>query len=123
MDILINNAELTIEGNFYYLEREKKLEILNVNLNSMLNLSNLIMQDMIYKKRGKIFNITPLKSFLPSPGEAIYGACKSFVHSFSESMAEELKDFGIQVSVLCYGPMDSESNFLKTAFKRARTEN
>lgn len=108
IEILVNNAEYTFVEEFCNLDDSHKNDILNINLNFMLKLTNCIVKDMISKKRGKILNFAPLRSFLPNPKEAIFGASKAFVLSFSESLAKELREEGIQVSVLCNGPIQDE---------------
>ena len=62
---------------------------------------------------GKILNIASTASFQPGPYMSVYSATKSYVASFSEAIAEELKNSGVSVTTLCPGP--TISGFQKRA--------
>ena len=56
-------------------------------------------------RRGYILNVASIAAFMPCPKLGIYGASKSYVLSFSESLHEELKNDGVHVTALCPGPV------------------
>jgi short-subunit dehydrogenase len=53
---------------------------------------------------GKILNVSSIAAFQPGPFMSIYYASKAFVLSFSQAIANELKDTGVTVTALCPGP-------------------
>ena len=58
---------------------------------------------MVARGRGRIVNVASNAAFQPVPYLAVYAATKSFVLSFSEALAEELRGSGVQVQALCPG--------------------
>ena len=64
---------------------------------------NIYLQGMVQRRSGKILNVSSTASFLPGPLQAVYYASKAYVTSFSQAIAEEVREFGIIVTVLCPG--------------------
>jgi len=112
-DILVNNAGFGAQGKFAGLPLSRQLEMLQVNITALTNLTGLFLPGMIRRKRGGIFNVGSVAGFLPGPGMAVYYASKAFVLSFTEALAEELRNSGVTVSALCPGP--TETNFSAVA--------
>jgi uncharacterized protein len=130
IDYLINNAGFGGYGYFYKCSAEDFHSMLNVNVVSLMLLTRLYLPGMIERKKGKILNVSSTASFLPGPLQAVYYASKAFVTSFSQALAEELKNTGVTVTALCPGPVDTEfleisemgkSNLIRT-HKTARPE-
>jgi uncharacterized protein len=109
VDILVNNAGFGAHGAFVEMSLPRQLEMLQVNIAALTELTGLFLPGMIQRKRGGILNVGSVAGFLPGPGMAVYYATKAFVLSFTEALAEELLGTGLKVSVLCPGP--TESNF------------
>jgi short-subunit dehydrogenase len=64
-----------------------------------------MLPQMQARKSGKIKLISSIAAFLPGPLHLIYGATKAFVLRFGEGLGEELKNSGVQVTVICPGPV------------------
>src|SRR5271170_3773316 len=109
VDVLVNNAGFGANGMFVEISLPRQLEMLQVNITALMELTGLFLPGMIQRKRGGILNVGSVAGFLPGPGMAVYYATKAFVLSFTEALAEELVGTGLTVSVLCPGP--TESNF------------
>ena len=119
VDVLVNNAGFGATGGFAELSLSRQLEMLQVNITALTELTGLFLPGMIQRKRGGILNVGSVAGFLPGPGMAVYYATKAFVLSFTEALSEELLGTGLTVSVLCPGP--TESNFGNVARgKKAR---
>jgi short-subunit dehydrogenase len=56
---------------------------------------------------GKILNVASLLSFIPFPYYSVYSATKSFVLAFSETIAAEVEEFGVVLTTLCPGPVET----------------
>ncbi|MCO7187505.1 MULTISPECIES: SDR family oxidoreductase [unclassified Pseudoalteromonas] len=112
VDILINNAGFGGHGFFHERELQADLEMIQVNISSLVALTHLFVQDMTARKSGRILNVSSTASFIPGPLQATYYATKAFVTSFSQALAEELKEQGISVTTLCPGAVATE--FAKT---------
>jgi uncharacterized protein len=109
VDVLVNNAGFGAHGSFVEMSLPRQLEMLQVNIAALTELTGLFLPGMIQRKRGGILNVGSVAGFLPGPGMAVYYATKAFVLSFTEALSEELLGTSLVVSVLCPGP--TESNF------------
>ena len=109
VDVLVNNAGFGANGSFAEIALPRQLEMLQVNITALTELTGHFLPGMIERKRGGILNVGSVAGFQPGPGMAIYYATKAFVLSFTEALAEELHGTGLIVSVLCPGP--TKSNF------------
>lgn len=103
VDVLVNNAGFGNYDRFSETDLQQELEMIQVNVISLLHLTKLFLKMMLDNKSGWILNVGSIGSFVPAPREAVYGATKSFVLSFSETLASELKGTGVSVTCLCPG--------------------
>jgi short-subunit dehydrogenase len=108
IDILVNNAGVGDYGLFHELKLEKQLQMIDLNIRSLTELTYLFGKDMVEKKSGKILNIASTAAFQPGPLMSVYYATKHFVLAFSEGLFNEWSDFGVTVTTLCPGPTASE---------------
>jgi short-subunit dehydrogenase len=113
VDVLVNNAGFGALGNFAELSLPRQLEMLQVNITTLTELTGLFLPGMVQRKRGGILNVGSVAGFQPGPGMAVYFATKAFVLSFTEALAQELAGSGLKISVLCPGP--TETNFSQVA--------
>ena len=79
--------------------------MIQLNVTALCSFTHLFLQDTVARGQGKIVNVASTAAFLPGPLQAVYYATKAFVLSFSQAIAEELKDDNITVTVLCPGPV------------------
>ena len=110
---LINNAGFGEYGNFAENDWEKLNSMMQLNIVSLVHLTSLYSKNMVSSKFGKIMNVASVAAFQPVPYMAVYAATKSFVLSFSASIASELKEHGITVTALCPGL--TETGFVEAA--------
>jgi short-subunit dehydrogenase len=108
IDVLVNNAGFGALGKFHELDPQRQLDMIQVNITALVELTHLFLQGMVARNAGGILNVASTASFQPGPHMAIYYATKAFVLSFSEAIAEELRDTPISVTALCPGPTESE---------------
>ena len=108
VDILVNNAGCDVYGNFYETNLTSELQMIQVNLVTLTQLTKLLVGDMVKRGYGRILNLGSIGSFVSSPLNAVYSATKAYVLSFSEAVAEELQGSGVTVTCLCPGPTRTE---------------
>jgi hypothetical protein len=108
VDILVNNAGFDVYGNFYETNLARELQMIQVNLVALTQLTKLLVGAMVNRRSGKILNLGSIGSFAASPLNAVYSATKAYVLSFSEAIAEELQGSGVTVTCLCPGPTRTE---------------
>ena len=105
---LVNNASFGLTGAFVETDLRKETEMIQLNVVSLIVLTKLVAREMLQRRDGKILNVASTAAFQPGPFMAIYYASKAFVLSFSEALAEELKDTGVTITELCPGPTVTE---------------
>src|SRR5436190_18544821 len=103
IDLLINNAGFGSMGEFGELDLARELNMIDLNVRSLVELTHLFLQPMRERRRGSIINVASTAGFQPVPFMATYAATKAFVLSFSEALWEENRPFGIKVMALCPG--------------------
>lgn len=108
VDILVNNAGFGVKGDFTDTDLEQELQMLQVNIIALTQLTKLLIPGMIKKGFGKILNLGSTASFTPCPLEAVYGASKAYVLSFSNAIRAELAGTGVTVTTLCPGATKTE---------------
>lgn len=113
IDVLVNNAGFGLWGHAVELPLAEIRSMLAVNISAATELS--VTFGAIMKKRGGgcILNVASTASFQPVPFMAAYAASKSYLASFTASLAAELRPFGVSVSVL--HPGTTRTNFLSRA--------
>ncbi|MEK6282299.1 MAG: SDR family oxidoreductase [Acidobacteriota bacterium] len=113
VDMLINNAGFGSFGDFSKLEVERELNMIDLNVRSLVDLTYRFLIPMRGRKQGAIINVASTAGFQAVPFMATYAATKAFVLSFSEALWEENRPHGIKVMALCPGV--TETNFFEAA--------
>jgi len=113
IEMLINNAGFGSMGDFARLDLNRELEIIQLNVRALVDLTHRFLQPMRERKRGTIINVASTAGFQAVPYMATYAATKAFVLSFSEALSEENRLHGVHVMALCPGV--TETNFFETA--------
>ncbi|MDO5970906.1 SDR family oxidoreductase [Flavivirga aquimarina] len=104
IDVLVNNAGFGLFGTFANTDWKRESDMLHLHVLTTTHLTKLVLPEMISRKSGRILNISSLAAFQPGPLMSMYYASKSYILSFSEAIANELKGTGVTVTALCPGP-------------------
>ncbi|HCI86317.1 MAG TPA: hypothetical protein DHV68_05680 [Dehalococcoidia bacterium] len=109
VDILVNNAAI-IHPRIPVTELNPALwrDVLNVNLTGAFLLTQKLLPEMIERNYGKIINISSIGGRKGGAGRSAYRVTKSGLISFTESLAAEVYDNGINVNAICPGGTDTE---------------
>jgi uncharacterized protein len=102
--VLINNAGFGDWGRFAATDAGRQLDMIQVNIAALTQLTRLLLPAMLDRKQGRILNVASTAGFAPGPLMAVYYATKAYVVSLSEALANELKGSGVTVTALCPGP-------------------
>jgi len=113
IDLLINNAGFGSFGDFSKADLARELNMIDLNVKSLVELTYRFLQPMRARKQGAIINVASTAAFQGVPFMTTYAATKAFVLSFSEALWEENRAFGIKVMALCPGV--TETNFFEAA--------
>ena len=108
VSVLVNNAGQGVYGLFKDTELQRELDIIQLNVASVVALTKLFVQDMLMRGEGKILNTSSVASQAPGPYQSVYHGTKAFVQSFTEALRNELKDEGIVVTALLPGATDTD---------------
>lgn len=104
VDILVNNAGYGMYGSFVEHDLEQLVDMLNLNVMTLMQLTHLLLPAMVQQGFGRILNVASTGGFQPVPLMAAYAASKAFVLNFSEALAQELQGTGVTITALCPGP-------------------
>ena len=113
IDMLINNAAFGSMGDFVKLDLNHELDMIQLNIKAVIDLTHRFLGPMRDRKRGTIINVASTAGFQAVPYMATYAATKAFVLSFSEALWEENRSHGVHVMALCPGV--TETNFFEAS--------
>ncbi len=105
---LVNDAGQGEYGFFTETELEREIDIIQLNIISLVSLTKYFLKDMVTRNDGKILNLASLVADYPSPLLAVYAATKAFVLSFTEALVNELQDTNVTITALQPGVTDTD---------------
>jgi short-subunit dehydrogenase len=109
VEFLVNNAGYGVPGYFNIPDWHSHAEFIQVMITAVCELTWQLLPAMQARKSGFIINVASLAGLVPgSAAHTLYGASKSFLIRFSESLAMENSSTGVRVSALCPGFTYSE---------------
>jgi uncharacterized protein len=103
--ILINNAGIGGSQEFVYADVNYVNNIMQLNVVAPSILTHQLLPNLLLRPKAYILNVSSLAAFTPIGYKTVYPASKSFIHSFSRGLKEELKDTNVFVSVMNPGAM------------------
>jgi short-subunit dehydrogenase len=113
IDYLINDAGFGDYGPFVDSDLNRQIEMINLNVIALTELTRLFLPSMVERGQGAILNVASTAAFQAGPMMSVYFATKAFVLHFSEAVANEVHERGVRVVALC--PGTTESEFADTA--------
>jgi short-subunit dehydrogenase len=108
VELLVNNAGVATYGPFASAPAERELALVHLNVEAIVALTRGLLPQLLARGQGGIINVASQMAFQPMPYFASYAASKAFVLSFSEALAEELRDTGVYVTVVAPGFVSTE---------------
>ena len=108
VDVLVNNAGLGEAGLFSLVDRSRALNMVQVNIASLVALTHGVLEGMRERGRGRIILVGSVNAFMAVPYFAVYSATKAFVRSFGEALGEECKGTGVGVTLVHPGATRTE---------------
>ena len=108
IDVLVNDAGQGQYGLFTDTDINRELDIVQLNIGSLIILTKQFLKDMVARGEGKILNLSSIASKTPGPWQSVYHGTKAFVQSFTEAINSENKDKGITITALLPGATDTD---------------
>jgi uncharacterized protein len=108
VSVLVNNAGQGLYGEFINTDINRELDIVHLNIASLIILTKKFLKEMLEKGEGKILNVASVASKVPGPLQSVYHATKAFVYSFTEAIRNEVKDTGVTITALMPGATETD---------------
>lgn len=109
LEFLVNNAGYGVPGRFTEADWPDHRDFIQVMITAVCELTWRLLPPMQSRRKGYVINVASVAGLMPgSEGHTLYGASKSFLVRFSESLALENRTLGIKVIALCPGFTRSE---------------
>jgi hypothetical protein len=110
VELLVNNAGVASSGPFHATDPAEQDTLARLNVLALMRLTRAALGPMVDAAHGGIINVSSLASDQPLKGFASYAASKAYVTTFSESIAAEVRNSGVHVTVLKPGYVWTEMN-------------
>lgn len=108
IDVLVNNAGVSIDQLITFAKPEDFDKLILVNLRSTFLLTKLVSRHMIKQKGGRIVNLTSVVGHTGNAGQSMYAATKGAITAFTKSIAADLAQFGILANCVAPGFIDTD---------------
>ena len=103
VDILINNAGIFSFKTITDTTTDSLNLFIDLHMRTVTQLCQRFAIDMKSRRSGYILNMSSMSCWMPMPGIGMYAATKAYIRVFSRSLALELRDYGVGVTVACPG--------------------
>ena len=108
VDVLVNNAGITRDGQLHRMKPEQWTEVINTNLGSLFNMTRQVIEGMRARKFGRVINISSINGQKGQFGQCNYSAAKAGELGFTKALAQESARSGITVNAICPGYINTE---------------
>ncbi|MDZ4716570.1 MAG: 3-oxoacyl-[acyl-carrier-protein] reductase [Cytophagales bacterium] len=108
LDVLVNNAGITMDNLLLRMTEEAWDKVMQVNLKSCFNTVKAACKPMMKQKRGSIINMTSVVGLKGNAGQSNYAASKAGIIGFTKSIALELGSRGIRSNAIAPGFIETE---------------
>ena len=108
VDVLVNNAGITRDGQFRKMSKADWDAVISTNLDSMFNVTKQVIEGMIERNWGRIINISSVNGQKGQFGQTNYSTAKAGLHGFSMALAQEVASKGVTVNTVSPGYIGTE---------------
>jgi short-subunit dehydrogenase len=119
IEVLVNNAGFGKYGEFFRVDAQRLLEMIQVNVSAVVHLTHLFLGPMAERHSGYVLIVSSTAAYQAVPYISTYAATKGFELLFAEGLAAEMRPYGVRVCCLC--PGSTESEFHQVAGQPPRT--
>jgi acetoacetyl-CoA reductase len=103
IDVLVNNAGITRDASFKKMSATQWHDVINVNVNSLFNVTHALFPSMCERGYGRIINISSVNGLKGQFGQVNYATSKAGVIGFTKALATEGAKAGVTVNAVAPG--------------------
>lgn len=103
VDVLVNNAGITRDGQFRKMSKGDWDAVIDTNLNSLFNVTKQVIEGMCERGFGRIINISSVNGQKGQFGQTNYSTAKAGIHGFTMALAQEVATKGVTVNTVSPG--------------------
>lgn len=120
IEVIINNAGITRDGLFMWMEQDDWGNVIDISLNGFYNVSKSLIQDLLRHRYGRIINIVSVSGVKGTPGQVNYSAAKAGLIGATKALAQEVAKRNITVNAVAPGFIETDmtSNLDKNELKK-----
>lgn len=108
VEVIVNNAGITRDGLFMWMNHEDWSQVINTSLNGFYNVTNFFIQKMLRNKYGRIVNLASVSGVKGTPGQTNYSAAKGALVGVTKALAQEVAKRNITVNAVAPGFIKSD---------------
>jgi 3-oxoacyl-[acyl-carrier protein] reductase len=108
IDVLVNNAAITMEGLLAECGDDELAAMLATNVSGLVRLTRAVLRPMIRQRAGAIINVSSVMARRPGRGNVVYAGTKGFVESFTRALAVEVGRKQIRVNAVAPGVIETD---------------
>ncbi|MBK8929651.1 MAG: 3-oxoacyl-[acyl-carrier-protein] reductase [Chitinophagaceae bacterium] len=108
VDICVNNAGISKDNLLLRMSLEQWNDVIQVNLNSVFNMTKQVIKVMMKAKSGSIINMSSVIGEMGNAGQSSYAASKAGIIGFTKSVAKELGSRNIRCNAIAPGFVETD---------------
>ena len=108
VNVLVNNAGITKDKLFFFMEEDEWSSVIDANLNSLFYVTKQILPNMIKEKAGSIVNVSSISGLVGNGGQVNYSTTKGGIIAFTKALCVEVARYNIRVNAVAPGVIESE---------------
>jgi 3-oxoacyl-[acyl-carrier protein] reductase len=108
IDVLVNNAGITKDKLFFWMEEDDWSSVIDTSVNGTFYVTKAIIKNMMSKKKGSIVNVASVSGLVGNHGQTNYSAAKGAMISFTKALSLEMARYKIRVNAVAPGLIESE---------------
>ncbi len=108
IDVLVNNAGITKDKLFFWMEEDEWNSVVNTSINGTYNVTKAVIKNMISRKNCSIVNVASVSGLVGNMGQTNYSAAKGAMIAFTKALSIEVARYKIRVNAVAPGLIESE---------------